>query len=118
MSGTFDWLIRRWVSDAVSDTLRREIPKIVDRRLPEILEAHMAKRFAEEPHLDLTEVGFSWAFYLALKKRWPGIVRRDSDQWLHDYIDAPIGSAGYDWTPAAASGLASSYADEYGEVQS
>lgn len=109
-------LVRGWVAEAVEDTIRARIPEIVAARLPAMIEDFLGKRFEAEPSLSLTPVGFSWAFFLAMKRRWPSVTRGETDIWGQEYLDAPFGADGFEWTPATAEELARAYAQDFGEA--
>lgn len=112
----FDWIGRKIGREAAEEVIRDRLPQILNREIPRIIEECLNKRFSKEPNLPLTEVGFAWAFHLALKRRWPGIDAKTATHWLHEYLDMPIGTDGYDWTPAAAEDLAREFVSEFGEV--
>ena len=114
----FDWLIRNWAKEGVDRFMRNEFPKMLDRELPTIIDEHLAKRFAENPELQLTKVGMGAAMSLALRKHWPDIDRRTAIDWMWEYIEFSgirFGDPDYEWTPRAAEELALSYVQEFGE---
>lgn len=112
----FDWLIKRHVEDAVAEALRTKVPAIVSAKAPAIIAEHLRKRFSEEPKAELTEAGFVWAFHLALEEMWPSVDIKTSSSWLWEFIEAPFGIDGYEWTPRAARELANEYVQQFGEA--
>lgn len=112
----FSWLMKRVIHDTIENYVRDKVPKILDARLPSIIKEHLAKRFADEPDLSLTKAGFYWAFAIAIQCLWPDVTNETAARWLEDYLPAPVGTAGYDWTPRAAGELAKSYVAEFGEA--
>lgn len=109
-------ILDRLIEDAVGKIVAEEAPRIMKRELPRIIESHLRERFKTMPDAALTPVGFHWAFYIALKKHWPSVPVKTASSWLVEYLDAPVGTAGYEWTPRAAEELARSYVDEFGEA--
>jgi hypothetical protein len=99
----------------VASALPRALEKVLDERLPSLIEEIMQKKFRDEPNIRLTHVGFNWAFYLALREHWANIDGQTAVAWLWEYIDVPYGHPDYDWTPAAAKLIASEYVLEFGE---
>ena len=110
-----------WLGKAVEKRIERvvaeEIDKVLDRLLPTAIERSVTDLFASKPNEPLTECGFAWAFYIAMKSKWPDVDLRTASAWLWDYIDAPVGAPGYAWTPVAARDLAFSYIEEFGETR-
>ena len=111
-----DRFIDQAIENAVRDTLARELPKIIDRKLPGMIEKQIRRIVANAPNTQLTKVGFRWAFYVCLKDVWPDIDMRTSTAWLVDYLDVPYGTDGYAWTAAGARELAKAYAAEFSEA--
>lgn len=107
------------IGDAVTDVIRHELPKMLDRELPVIIERHMNRRFIENPDMPLSKAGFGWAMMLSLRKIWPDLDRKTASEWMWGYLDfagITFGDPDYEWTPRAAKELARSYAQEFGEA--
>lgn len=100
------------ISRVVSET----IVKVVDERLPSLIEEIMTAKFEREPNVNLTNAGFGWALSIALRKHWPNLDGKTAARWLWDYIDVPYGSKGYVWTYAAAREIAAQYVSDFGEA--
>lgn len=115
----FQSLFTRAVQDGIDRFVKSELPKMLDRELPGIIERHMVKRFSEDRDLELTEIGFEWAMMLALRKRWPDLDRKTAAKWMREYVafsGMAFGDPDYEWTPRAADELAQHYVDEFGEA--
>ena len=115
----FDWLIRKWVKEGVDKVVREEFPKMLDARLPAIIDEHLANSFAENPELQLTESGMGAAMSLALRKHWPDLDRKTSLDWMWEYVESSgiqFNDPACEWTPRAAEELAFSYVQEFGEA--
>lgn len=108
-------MISRLLRKLVAESVPKAIQKVLDERLPSLIEEIMEKKFRENPDMPLSEVGFNWALYLALKKHWADIDGASAVKWLREYIDVPYGHPDYFWTPAAANLIASEYVMECGD---
>jgi hypothetical protein len=108
-------LLKRAITQKVDKVLKDDLPRLLDGQLPAIVEASLQKLFEKGPDRELTTIGFHWAFALALRRYWPDVSNVEAARWLEDYLPDSIGSEGYQWTPAAASALATDYVNEFGE---
>ncbi len=88
----------------------------VDDRLADLVVTTILKIINEAPSRELTEVGFDWALYIALKRRWPDVGMRESVRWLREYIGVQYGTPGYDWTASAAESVAAEFTSQFGEA--
>jgi hypothetical protein len=109
-------LLKRAISETVEEVVSTTIDQVLAEKLPAIIRKHLKERFAEDPTLSLTKAGFYWAFVIALQGHWPDVPNETAARWLDDYLDAPVGAPGYEWTPRAAGELASAYVQEFGEA--
>lgn len=109
------WL-RRLVRRHVEKTVDQTVAKVVDEKLPTLVEKIITEKHEREPNLPLTEIGFSWALSIALRKHWPNLDGKTASRWLWDYIDVPFGAKGYRWSYAGAQELALQYVQEFGEA--
>lgn len=109
------WL-RRLVRKHVENTVDETIAKVIDDKLPALIEKIITEKYESDPNLELTETGFSWALSIALRKHWPQIDGETAARWLWDYVGVPFGAKGYQWTYAGAQGLALLYVQEFGEA--
>ena len=113
-----------WGKQAAHRVLERELPtivrnsveKVLNDRLPSMIEETLSEHFKNRPNDPLNEVGFNWALALSLREIWPNVPNQEAVRWLREYIDAPFGHEGYDWTPAAAKLVAQEYVNEFGEL--
>ena len=109
------WL-RRLVRKHVEKTVTETITKVVDDKLPALIEKIITEKYEGDPNLPLTETGFSWALSIALRKHWPELDSKTAARWLRDYVGVPFGASGYRWTYAGAQELALQYVQEFGEA--
>jgi len=109
-------LLKRVITEKVEEVVSATINQVLDEKLPAIIRKHLTKRFAEDPTLSLTKAGFYWAFVIALQGHWPDVPNETAARWLDDYLSAPVGTSGYEWTPRAAGELAAAYVQEFGEA--
>lgn len=108
------WL-RRLLRQHVEHTVDETIAKVIDDKLPALVEKIITEKYEHDPNLPLTETGFSWALSIALQKHWPEIDGKTAARWLWDYVDVPFGAKGYRWTYAGAQEIALQYVQEFGE---
>ncbi|WP_370194415.1 MULTISPECIES: hypothetical protein [Aurantimonas] len=106
------------LSKFITPIVRRTVLDTIEARLPAMIESHLSRRFAEAPNLPLTNTGFRWAFFLALRSHWPDIDLATSSRWLADYIGGETIGSDAEQTPSAAAIIARDYVDEFGEHQS
>lgn len=60
---------------------------------------------------------FEAAFVMRLQEMWPGVTRENAVKWMQEYVCAPVGTRGYDWSASTAVELAEEMAGEFGEVR-
>lgn len=109
-------VLRRILRSHVEKTVGETIMKVLDDRIPFLIEEILAERFKTRPNDPLSEVGFNWALALSLRLFWPDVSNAEAVRWLREYIEVPYGTAGHDWTASAAKLVASEYVNENGEV--
>lgn len=109
------WL-RRIIRKEVEETVETTIKKVIDDKLPDLVSKVITEKYEADPNQPLTELGFSWALSIALRKHWPQVDGKTAARWLWEYIDVPFGAKGYRWTYAGAQELALQYVQEFGEV--
>jgi len=66
--------------------------------------------------VELTPVGFEWAFWFRLRQGGWKVSRSDSNTWLWSYVGAPYGHPDLGWSAFDAEYLADRYMAEYGEA--
>lgn len=108
-------ILSRLIQRAVGEVIEQTIPRLLDEKLPSAIDEVAISVFAARPDAELTEAGFTLALSLALRAHWPDVGRCEAASWLWDYIGAPFGTAGYDWTPRAAAAIAASYVGDFSE---
>lgn len=107
------------VEDLAASAALDAAAKKIDELIPGAVERSMRKLFREKPYQELTEVGFNWAWLLALSEFWQDVDGKAAVKWLHDYLDLAgikFGQPGYGWSASAAKELARSYVEEVGEA--
>lgn len=107
--------IRRMIAKTVDEVIRDQVPKLLDQKLPAIIEKIASEKFTANPDAPLTEAGFGWALGLSLREHWPDVSTGQAAKWLWEYVGVPYGAKGYLWTPAAAAEVARQYVDDFGE---
>lgn len=95
--------------------LRRAPAPSLPDLIGKVVAESIVKAVTAEPNKPLSPIGFRWACAIALKRYWPEMDVRTAADWLMDYICLPVGTAGYDWTYAAAQDLAREYIEQFGE---
>lgn len=105
-----------WFRPLIEKTVTETIKKVIDDELPGLVEKIITEKYEKQPNLELTEVGFSWALSIALRKHWPQMDNKTASRWLWDYVGVPFGAKGYKWTYSGAKELASEYVQEFGEA--
>lgn len=108
-------ILRRIIDNHISSVIAEVVPKLLDERLPAIIDRIAADRFASDPAARLTEAGFGLAMSLALRAHWPELSRVEATRLMWEYVEVPFGADGYDWTPLGAKEIALAYASEFGE---
>lgn len=111
----FSWLGKMIGRQAADQVLKKELPRLLDEQLPDIVVNCMRRMFRDDPDQPLTEIGFRWALALSLTDLWPDLDRLTAVEWLTDYLDVPYGTQGHSWTARWADALAREYAMEFGE---
>lgn len=100
----------------IEATVSETIVKVLDDQLPSLVERVAFELCENKPDQDLTEVGFRWASYFALRKHWPDVDRVEAANSIAEYIGVKVGTSGYSWTYSAAQEVAKEYADQFGEA--
>ena len=109
-------IARKTLEEKLPGLVRAEFERQLERRLPAIIEDVLAERFKNRPNDNLSEVGFNWALALSLRALWPDVRNAEAVRWLREYIEAPYGDPGYDWSPSAAKVIAQEYVNDVGEL--
>lgn len=104
------------LKEFVSKALPKAIEKVLDERLPSIIDECLMEKLSKYPYRQLNAVGFRWALALSLREMWPDVKNYEAVEWLEDYINTPYGTPGYDWSFSGAKTIALEYVNEVGEV--
>jgi len=93
---------------------------IVDKRsladmVDDAVASAVVKSVTGDPDRQLSDVGFKWGCFIAMKQHWPDVTFQQAVDWLLEYIGVKIGTDGYDWSYAAAQCLAKEYVFQFGE---
>ncbi len=108
-------IFSKFFRSEIERSVKNAIEKVVDSKLPALVEDVISEKLAKTPDAHLTREGFGWALSIALRKHWPELDGPTAARWLWDYLDVPYGTTGYTWTYAAAQDLAREYAEQFGE---
>jgi hypothetical protein len=110
--GWISRLANKSAENAIIDYINSDkFSDAVDGILYEISE----KNIDVTPDRGLSELGFHWCLFVALRRHWPDVDKHDSVNWLMAYIGVPYGTYGYDWTGGSAKYVAQEYAEQFGE---
>jgi hypothetical protein len=90
---------------------KRSIADMVD----DAVASAVIKSVTCDPDRQLSDVGFKWACFIAMKRHWPDVTFQQAVDWLLEYIGVKVGTDGYDWSYSAAKRIAKEYAGQFGE---